>query len=84
MTVMLYILAVYVGVCWLWGMYMAIRLYTGRRITRLLRGRGIRPRLTRATHQDTTTNTKRTQGAPEIASATLAKAEAAAAKSRAA
>jgi hypothetical protein len=83
MTVLLYVLAVYVAVCWVWGVYMAVRLYSGRRISRLVRGRGIRPRLTRATHQDTSGVT-RPKGAPQIASATLAKAEAAAAKSRAA
>ena len=83
MTVLLYVLAAYVAVCWLWGMYMVIRLYTGRRISQLVRGRGIRPRLTRATHQDTT-STPRSKNAPQIASATLAKAQAAAAKSRAA
>ncbi len=83
MTVLLYVLAAYVAVCWLWGMYLAIRLYSGRRISRLVRGRGIRPRLTRTTHQDTS-NSTRPKGTPQIASATLAKAEAAAAKSRAA
>ncbi len=83
MTVLLYILAAYVAVCWLWGMYLAIRLYTGRRISQLVRGRGIRPRLTRATHQDTTNAPRRTD-APQVSRATLAKATAAAAKSRAA
>jgi len=84
MNVLLGILAVYVAVCWLWGMYMAVRLYSGRRASRLLRGRGVRSRITRATFQDNRTRTKRVPGTPQIASETLAKAEAAAAKSRAA
>ncbi len=45
MTVLIYILAVYLAVCWVWGLYLAVRLYTGRRLSRLLRGQGIRPRL---------------------------------------
>jgi len=87
MSVLLSILIVYVAVCWLWGMYMAVRLYSGRRLSRLLRGSGVRTRITRNTMQDTTTRTKRTPGTPgvpAIAEETLAKAEAAAAKSRAA
>ncbi len=86
-TVLLGILIVYVAVCWVWGMYMAVRLYSGRRITRLLRGSGVHTRRTRALQQDTRTRTKRTPGSPgtpEIASETLARAEAAAANSRAA
>ncbi len=83
MTVMLYVLAAYVAVCWLWGIYLAVRLYTGRRVMQLVRGRGIRPRMTRATHQDTTTAPRRSD-LPRVSRATLAKAAAAAAKSRAA
>jgi len=81
-TVVMYILGSYVAVCWVWGLYLAVRLYTGRRVWHLVRGRGVRPRMTRTTHQDT--GTPRTQGAPEIASETVAKAAAADAKSRAA
>lgn len=47
MTVLIYILAAYLAVCWLWGLYLVARLYTGRRLSRLLRGQGIRPRLIR-------------------------------------
>ena len=84
-TVLLYVLGAYVAVCWLWGIYLAVRLYTGRRVWQLVRGRGIRPRLTRATratHQDTGTPPR--TGAPRVSNATVAKAAAAAAKSRAA
>ncbi len=83
MSFLFTILVAYIAVCWLWGMYMAIRLYSGRRVSRLLRGRGVRARITRAPHQDTR-HTKHVKGTPQIASETLAKAEAAAAKSRAA
>lgn len=83
MSFLFTVLAAYIAVCWLWGIYMAVRLYTGRRASRLLRGRGMRARITRATQQDTR-HTKHTKNAPQIASETLAKAEAAAAKSRAA
>ena len=42
MTPLLYLLGTYVVVCWLWGLYLAIRLYTGRRMSRLLRNRHAR------------------------------------------
>ncbi len=45
MTVLLYILGAYVAVCWLWGMYLAIRLYTGRRLRHVMQGRAARARL---------------------------------------
>jgi hypothetical protein len=44
MTALLYVLLAYLAVCWLWGLYLAVRLYTGRRLTRLLRGQSIRAR----------------------------------------
>lgn len=47
MQILLYILVTYVAVCWLWGLYLAIRLYTGRRLTRLMQGGGVRERTTR-------------------------------------
>ena len=42
MTPLLYLLVAYVAVCWLWGLYLVIRLYTGRRVSRLLHGRHMR------------------------------------------
>jgi len=42
MTPLLYVLGVYVAVCWLWGLYLAIRLYTGRRMSHLMHGRHAR------------------------------------------
>jgi hypothetical protein len=42
MTPLLYLLGAYVAVCWLWGLYLAIRLYTGRRMSHLMRGRHAR------------------------------------------
>jgi hypothetical protein len=49
MTVLLYVLGTYVAVCWLWGMYLAIRLYTGRRLTRLMQGHSAKSALIRPT-----------------------------------
>lgn len=47
MTALIYVLVAYLAVCWLWGLYLAIRLYSGRRLSRLLQGQGIRPRQSR-------------------------------------
>lgn len=47
MQILLYVFVTYVAVCWLWGLYLAIRLYTGRRLTRLMQGSGVRERKTR-------------------------------------
>ncbi len=44
MTILLYGAIAYLLVCWLWGMYVAIRLYSGRRVSRLLQGAGIKER----------------------------------------
>jgi hypothetical protein len=52
MTVLLYVLAVYVAVCWVWGLYLAVRLYTGRRLSHLMRGRGARTAPVRPTTTD--------------------------------
>lgn len=73
MTVLLYVLAAYVAVCWLWGLYLAMRLYTGRRLSHLMRGRGVRTALIRPT----------TTGTPQPADAAIRAAEALA-KSKAA
>lgn len=45
MTVLLYVLATYVAVCWLWGLYLAVRVYTGRRVRHIMRSRAARARL---------------------------------------
>jgi len=42
MTPLLYLLGAYVAVCWLWGLYLAIRLYTGRRMSHLMHGKHTR------------------------------------------
>ncbi|MEZ6193344.1 MAG: hypothetical protein R3C45_18895 [Phycisphaerales bacterium] len=47
MQILLYVFVAYIAVCWLWGLYLAIRLYTGRRLTRLMQGSGVRERKTR-------------------------------------
>lgn len=44
MTILLYAFVTYVAVCWLWGLYLAIRMYTGRRLMRLMQGTGVRTR----------------------------------------
>ena len=67
MTVLIYVLAIYLAVCWIWGLYLAIRLYTGRRLSRLVRGQGSRPRMI---HPLTSTD------APPVQSATARSAEA--------
>lgn len=71
--VLLYVLATYLAVCWLWGLYLAVRLYTGRRFSRLLRGQGIRRR---AIHPLTTTDAPPAQPATRTAEA-IAKSRAA-------
>ncbi len=73
MTVLLYILAAYVAVCWLWGLYLAIRLYTGRRLSQLMRGRGVRTALIRPT----ATGTPHPADAAVRAAEALAKSKAA-------
>ncbi len=47
MTLLIYALGVYLGCCWLWGVYMAVRLYTGRRMRRIMRGESSRRRALR-------------------------------------
>jgi len=51
MTPLLYLLGAYVAVCWLWGLYLAIRLHTGRRMSRLVRNRHARVGPTRPLSQ---------------------------------
>lgn len=45
--VLIYVLGAYLAVCWLWGIYLAIRLYAGRRVGRVMRGQGLGPRVVR-------------------------------------
>jgi len=47
MTVLMYVLGAYLAACWLWGIYLVIRLYAGRRIGRVLKGHGLGPRIIR-------------------------------------
>lgn len=37
MTWLLYVLGAYLGACYLWAMYLVVRLYTGKRLRVLLR-----------------------------------------------
>jgi len=58
MTIVLYVLFAYLAVCWLWGLYLAIRLYTGRRLTRLMQGQPARQRKLRPLTRDNAPSSK--------------------------
>lgn len=47
MMILIYVLGAYLFLCWLWGIYLAIRLYAGRRVGRVMRGQGFGPRIIR-------------------------------------
>ena len=77
MQILVYILVTYVAVCWLWGLYLAIRLYTGRRLTRLMQGSGVRERKTRPISTTGGGISDTTQPATTRAAEALAKSRAA-------
>lgn len=54
MAILIYVLVTYVAVCWFWGLYLAVRLYTGRRLTRLMQGQTVRQRKIRPLTQNPT------------------------------
>ncbi len=60
MSILIYVLAAYLAVCWLWGIYLAVRLYAGRRVGRVVRGQGLGPRIVRPLTASVDTNSKAT------------------------
>jgi hypothetical protein len=74
MTVLIYVLGIYLAVCWLWGLYLAVRLYTGRRLSRVIRGQGVGARIVRPL---TTPDTDATRPASARAAEAIAESRAA-------